>query len=198
MIMMRHAIRYFLPSMLALTLGTSALAQTVFDFQVMDATSGFGDNIQTVDGLTLTQTFSSYADRPVNDFLFANSLGGTLNTTGTIAAGGNPVEFILNSIDIANHPTSPGFSIAGFDTANQEVYNFTFPATSPNADEFMTIDMIAEVGSIPILGYTITNTFGAPDFASFDNVTITAIPEPSTLGGFGLLALLAIGRRWFA
>ena len=65
MIMMRHAIRYFLPSMLALTLGTSALAQTVFDFQVMDATSGFGDNIQTVDGLTLTQTFSSYAHRPV-------------------------------------------------------------------------------------------------------------------------------------
>lgn len=182
-------------ALLALAAGTSAQA-AVIDFDAL-AAPGWGTTLRpdySEDGFQLTTNFGFFGSVHANNLLYAGSAGlynTPLATTSLARAGGG--AFSLNSIELADlfsvgrrayDVTFIGHVLGG-GTVNQ-----TFSVSTANVFSPHTFSGFNNLLSV-------TWKESLTRVHQFDNINVTAVPEPGTyamlLAGLGLLGFM--GRR---
>ncbi len=176
--------------------GTVQAQQAVIDFDAL-AAPGLGATFlpaYSEDGFNLSTNFGFFGSVHANSFLYAGSAGlanTALATTSLTRAGGG--VFSLNSIELAD-----------LVSLGSSAYNVTFLGHlqgGGTVSETFSVSTANIFSPHTFTGFnnllSVTWKEGLTKVHQFDNINVTAVPEPGTyamlLAGLGLLGFM--GRR---
>lgn len=159
----------------------------VYNFSEGDATVAF-NSLVTVDSMAITNTTYGYLNMRDGD-QFSKKFGGLT---------GNDADFFLLTIK-----GFQGGNLVGTHDFYLADYRFSNNAQDYIVNDWQTVNL-ASLGTVDSLRFTLSSsdngTFGmnTPAYFAADSISITAVPEPSSillLGGIGLLGIAKARSR---
>jgi hypothetical protein len=181
-----------------------ALATTLFSSNPLYAVSSiplstFGSSVEA-DLLTYNPATSTITGTEVPGGLLYPATWTPVNLTLLDNYGGNPANLVLNLTGLATAPTSGGFSITlegGSGNYVSTIFNWNSFSSS-----FSQVSVAVNSGAAPvgfqwnnIVGWTLdSGASGNAVNATFTELTVTAVPEPSTYALLALAGLALVGH----